>query len=147
MSFLALLMWAVMSGQTVIQYGNQPLDMGLVEQSSTPHIQHLWFSQEDKRQLMVQKAYDLWWMDFVVMLECENGNRDINAIWDWGKAHWLCQMNTRWHKLPQEYYNSWEYQIDYCYNKRKSWTKFYAPTRKIKGQLCKNYVLDRFVIK
>ena len=34
MSLLALLMWAVMSGSTVIEYGKQPLDEWLVEQVS-----------------------------------------------------------------------------------------------------------------
>jgi hypothetical protein len=36
MSFLALIMWAVITGSTVIQYWNQPLDIDLVEQVSTP---------------------------------------------------------------------------------------------------------------
>ena len=39
MSFLALLMWAVMSGSTVIEYGKQPLDTELVEQVSTEQIE------------------------------------------------------------------------------------------------------------
>lgn len=32
MSLLALIMWAVITGSAVLQYGNQPLDAGLVEQ-------------------------------------------------------------------------------------------------------------------
>lgn len=35
MSLLALIMWAVITGNTVMQYGNQPLDMIEVEQVST----------------------------------------------------------------------------------------------------------------
>jgi hypothetical protein len=34
-----------------------------------------------------------------------------------------------------------------CYEKWKGWTKFYGPQRKINGELCKDYVLDRFVVK
>lgn len=34
MSLLAMIMWAVITGSTVIEYGKQPLDDGLVEQVS-----------------------------------------------------------------------------------------------------------------
>lgn len=148
MSFLALIMGAVLSGTTIIEYGKQPLDIGLVEQVSTQKIYHSWFSSWDNRQLMVQKAYDLWGLDFVTMIECENGNWDINARWDSSKSVWLCQMNTRWHKLPQEYYDSWEYQVEYCYQKWGTHTVFYGPSRRMKnGQRCGDYVKDRFIIK
>ena len=146
MSFLALIMWAIITGSTVIEYGKQPLDMGLVEQSSTPHIRHLWYSSDNERQAMVQKAYDLWWMDFVLMIECESWFNP-RARWDSWRAYGLCQINNRWHKVSDEYKNSWEVQIDTCYQKWKSWTKFYWPNRKIKGQLCKDYVLDRFIVE
>ena len=142
MSLLALIMWAVITGSTVIQYWNQPLDIGLVEQVS---IEHKWYSLDNERQLMVQKAYELGWLDFVLMIECESWFNP-KAKWDSGKSYGLCQINSRWHKIPKEYYDNWEYQIDYCYQKRKGWTKFYGPKRKINGQLCKDYVLDRFII-
>lgn len=35
MSLLALIMWAVITGNNIMQYGNQPLDMIEVEQVST----------------------------------------------------------------------------------------------------------------
>lgn len=146
MSLLALILGAVLSGSTVVEYGKQPLDEGLVEQVSTQHIHHTGFSSGDERQAMVQKAYDLWWMDFVLMIECESWFNP-KARWDSWRAYGLCQLNNRWHKVSDEYKNSWEVQIDTCYQKRKGWTKFYWPTRKIKGQLCKDYVLDRFVVK
>ena len=146
MSFLALLLWAVMSGGTVVEYGKQPLDMGLVEQVSTQHIYHSWFSSDDQRQLVIQKAYDLGWIDFVLMLECENGNWDINAVGDRGHAFGLCQLNNRWHEVTYEYKNSWEVQIETCYQKWSTWTKFYWPTRKVHGQICKDYVRNRFII-
>lgn len=145
MDLLALILGAVLSGSTVIEYGKQPLDIARADKVSTPTIQHVWFSSEDQRQAIIQKAYDLWWLDFVLMIECENGNRDINAVGDSGKAHGLCQMNTRRHKLPKEYYTSWEYQVEYCYDKWKWGTKFYWPNRKINGQTCKNYVKSRFI--
>ena len=146
MSLLSLIMWWILSWWLIV-YWNQPLDIGLPDKVSTRTIQHVWFSSDDPRQAIIQKAYELWWLDFVLMIECENGNWSPDAVWDSGKAHGLCQMNTRWHKLPEEYYNSVEYQVEYCYNKRKGWTKFYWPTRRINGQLCKDYVRDRFIIK
>ena len=143
MSLLALIMWAVITGSTVIEYGKQPLDYDRVEQVS---IQHKWYSLDNERQLMVQKAYDLWWLPFVIMIECESWFNP-QARWDSWRAYGLCQMNNRWHKVSEEYKNSWEIQIDTCYQKWKSWTKFYWPNRIIKWVKCKDYVLDRFVIK
>jgi len=143
MSLLALIMWAVITGSTVIEYGKQPLDYDRVEQVS---IQHKWYSLDNERQLMVQRAYDLWGLDFVIMIECESWFNP-KARWDSWRAYGLCQMNNRWHKVTDLYKNSWEEQIRVCYEKWKGWTKFYGPQRKIKGQLCKDYVLDRFVIK
>ena len=108
---------------------------------------HKGFKKDDPKQKMVQYAYKLWGMDFVKLIECENGNRNINAIWDSWKAFWLCQMNTNYHKLPAEYKTSWVVQIEYCYKKRKSWTKYYWPNRIIKGQKCSSYVSDRFYLE
>ena len=87
-------------------------------------------------------------MELVSIMECENGNRDVNAIWDNGHAFGLCQMNERFHKIPEEYFGNRRVQVEYCYQKRKSWTTFYWPDRIIKGtnQRCKNYVKSRFTI-
>ena len=145
MSLLSLIMWWFLSWWLMV-YWNQPLDTDLIYKLPTPTIQHVWFSSDDERQLMVQKAYDLWWMDFVIMIECESWFNP-KAIGDSWRAYGLCQMNNRWHKVSEEYKNSWEVQIDTCYQKWKSWTKFRWPTRRINGQLCKDYVLDRFIVK
>lgn len=118
----------------------------ILENSEVP-IVHKWFSTEDIRQKYVQYAYKLWGMDFVTMLECENGNWNIKAIWDSWKAYWLCQMNTNYHKLPEWYKDTWQIQIEYCYQKWSTWTRFYWPTRIIKWQRCSNYVLDRFILQ
>lgn len=147
MSLLALIMWAVLSGGTVVEYGKQPLDQGLTELVSTEQITHTGFSSDDQRQAIIQKAYNMGGLEFVLMLECENGNWSINARWDHGHAYWLCQINDRYHKIPSQYFTDWEFQLDYCYQKWSSGTPFYGPTRKIKWQKCKDYVLDRFVIK
>ena len=96
---------------------------------------------------MVQYAYKLWGMDFVTMIECENWNWSIKAIGDGGHAFWLCQMNDLYHKdFPADYKEVWQVQVEYCYKKWSTGTKFYWPSRKIKGQTCSRYVLDRFEI-
>lgn len=140
MSFL----WALLSICFTGIQCDKPLDYWMV--STTNQIEHIGYSPDDERQEMVQKAYDLWGLDFVTMIECESGFNP-KARGDSWRSYGLCQMNSRWHKIPQEYYNSWEYQIDYCYQKRKGWTKFYWPQRKIHGQACKDYVKSRFIFK
>lgn len=93
---------------------------------------------------MVQKAYELWWFDLVKLIECENGNWNPFAVWDWWHAFWLCQMNDRFHNIPQEYFDDWWYQIEYCANKMKWGTRFYGPDRIIKWVKCSDYVVYRF---
>ncbi len=137
---------AILLGTTVSDYSTLGGELLWVEQVSTPTIHHTGFSSEDQRQAIIQKAYEIWWLDFVLMLECENGNWNIKAVGDWGHAFGLCQVNDRFHKIPAEYYDSWEYQLEYCYYKWSTWTKFYGPNRKIKGMACRDYVRDRFII-
>ena len=148
MEFLFGILCGVLLGSTVqwnyldsdIQVGstNTPLYVGTVR--------HSWFSPEDNRQLIVNRAYELWGIDFVLMLECENGNRNPKAVWDGGHSYGLCQMNNRWHNIPSEYYNDWKFQLEYCYKKWNTWTKFYWPSRNIHGTKCSTYVRDRFIL-
>lgn len=142
---LAILLW-VSLGSFVMKPLDYGFDYNQVKQVSTQTIHHTGFSSGDQRQLMIQKAYDLGGLDFVTMLECESGFNPL-AIGDSWRSYGLCQINTRWHTVTEEYKNSWEVQIETCYQKWKGGTKFYGPNRRIKGQLCKDYVLDRFVIK
>ena len=109
-------------------------------------IHHSWFRDDDEKQEMVQYAYSLWGIDFVKMIECENWNWNIKAVGDWGKAFGLCQINTRYHKLPEWYKENWKIQIEYCYEKWSTWTRFYWPSRRVKGTSCANYVSSRFTI-
>jgi hypothetical protein len=97
---------------------------------------------------VVQYAYEYtsWDMDFIYMMECESWMKPTNK-WDSWKAYGLCQMNSNYHKIPQEYYDDWKYQVEYCYEKYKGWTKFYWPSRMIKGKRCSDYVKDRFLIQ
>lgn len=110
-----------------------------------PSIWHAGFSTGDSRQDIVQKAYDLWGMDFVSLIECENGQWLTGAVGDYGKSHWLCMLNTRWHKEPlSPDWNNWRNQISVCFEKWKSGTKFYWPQRLIWGKRCSEVAKKRF---
>lgn len=110
-----------------------------------PRIWHSGFSSGDYRQKIVQEAYDLWGLDFVSLIECENGQWLTGAVGDYGKARGLCQLNTRWHKEPRDpSWNEWRNQISVCFEKRKGGTKFYWPSRKVAWKACKEAVKERF---
>lgn len=148
MSLLSLIMWWVLSGWLMV-YWNQPLDIDMIDKLPTPNIQHVWFSSDDERQLMVQRAYELGWIDFVAMIECENGNRDVNAV---SSTHdyWLCQLNYKYNKefIKSDEFQDWNKQLEYCHNKWVANPKlWYWPSRIIKWKKCKDYVLDRFLVK
>jgi len=111
-------------------------------------IYRYWRSEYDDRQKIVQYTYNVWWMDQVILHECENSERTLDRLWDWWDAIWLCQINRRWHNPPIEFYNDYEVHIDYCYKKRQWWTLFYGPERKnLDWIMCKDYVKERFYFK
>lgn len=151
MSLLALIMGWVLSGWMMV-YWNQPLDSDLLQQVT---IQHKWYSLDDERQLMVQKAYDLWWIELVTLIECENWSwlptKQSNVVKNWIRepSFWLCQISRKYHPEivnDPRFWNDWEWQINKCEELRKWGTKFYAPQRKINWVVCEKYVLDRFII-
>ena len=111
----------------------------------TGRIMHSGFSPDDPRQRMVAEAYDLWGLDFVSLIECENGLWNPKAIWDNGMSFWLCQLNIRRHGEPlEEERNDRTYQLSICYSKWKWGTKFYGPQRKIRGKGCSEVAKKRF---
>ena len=110
-----------------------------------PSIWHSGFLSRDYRQEIVQEAYQLGGMDFVSLIECENGQWLTGAVGDYGRSRGLCQLNTRWHKEPlSPSWNDRRNQISTCYQKWKSGTKFYWPQRKIGGKRCGEVVKNRF---
>jgi len=111
----------------------------------TGRIMHSGFSPDNPRQRMVAEAYDLWGLEFVSLIECENGLWNPKAVWDGGLSFWLCQLNIRRHgELLEEERNKREYQLSVCYSKRKAGTKFYGPQRKIRGKSCSEVAKKRF---
>ena len=112
---------------------------------STGRIMHSGFSPDDPRQRMVAEAYDLWGLEFVSLIECENGLWNPKAVWDGGMSFWLCQLNIRRHWEPlEEERNDRTYQLPVCYRKWKWGTKFYGPQRMIGGKRCSEVAKKRF---
>lgn len=110
-------------------------------------IIHKGWPLDSNVQNIVNYAYKLWGMDFVTVLECENGWYNLKAKWDYGHAHSLCQANDRYHKdIPANFTTDWVVAVEYCYKKRKRWTKFYGPWRLVKWVKCRDYVKSRFTL-
>lgn len=122
--------------------------MNEAENRATKKITHKWFPSDSYVQDIVNYAYQLGWMDFVYVLECENWSYRLDSKGDGGHAHWLCQMNDRYHKdIPSDYTTNWKVAVEYCYSKWKNGTAFYWPSRIIKGKKCYQYVSDRFILE
>lgn len=113
-------------------------------------IVHKWL-KSDRHKPIIQHAYDIWWLDFVKMLECENWGRDINLKTKHSTetSYGFCQMNTQRHSdiIFDKRFMDWERQINKCFELWKWWTPFYWPNRnteKTNRMYCKDYVNDRF---
>jgi hypothetical protein len=123
----------------------QPKARPVVQQES---ITHKWYATDSVIQDYVNYAYDIWGIDFVKMIECENGRWDPNRVSE-THDHWLCQLHYSYNK---KFINSPEFkdpykQLDYCYEKYKTNPDLrYWPDRKINGKKCADYVDDRFEI-
>ena len=150
---LSLSLWLValpLIGSSLPDKKSDPLpEIQIKAEVSQPtgRIMHSGFSPDDPRQKMVAEAYDLWGMDFVSLIECENGLWNPKAIWDGGMSFWLCQLNIRRHGEPlEEERNDRTYQLSVCYQKRKTGTKFYWPQRPIRGRKCSEVVKERFMV-
>lgn len=107
-------------------------------------IIHEGYAKDSPVQDMVQYAYDIGWIDLVKLIECENWQRKPFAVGDNWNAHWLCQVNTLYHKLDNGFFEDWKVQINQCNRLLKQWVPFYWPTRIVKWQHCYSYVSDRF---
>ena len=97
------------------------------------------------KQDMVQYAYDIWWLDLVKLIECENWNWNPFAVWDHWKAYGLCQININYHKLDNWFFDDRKVQIDQCKRLREWWSKFYWPSRILKSWVkCYEWINNRF---
>jgi len=89
---------------------------------------------------IVNYAYKIsWWdMEFIRTLKAENWAFDIHlqsrvpdSKWPNGRedSRGLCQLHRTRHRDVvdvEEFWESWEYQVEVCWQKYKWWTKFYG---------------------
>ena len=130
--------------------------MDKAEEIATQKIRHKWFSEDSPVQQYVQYAYEIWWMDLVLLMECENGSWNMylqsNVVKNWKreKSFWFCQISQVHHPEivnTDLFWNDWKWQIDRCKELMDWWTPFYWRDRKIKWVKCSKYVLDRFILE
>lgn len=115
------------------------------------HITHKWFSEKNIVQSYVKYAYKIWWLDFVLMLECENWTWKIDKKSEvkGENSQGFCQMN---YKYYSRFIDDWRFgfdpfrQLDKCLELWKWWTKFYWYYRSIKWQKCRDVVKNRFIL-
>ena len=125
------------------------------ENRATNKITHKWFASDSIVQEYVQYAYEIWWMDLVTLIDCENWQRnpyrqsEVVKKWKREKSFWFCQISQVYHPEivnTDEFWNNWKWQMNKCNELMKGGTAFYGRDRKIKGVKCSKYVLDRFVL-
>lgn len=116
------------------------------------------YETTDERNTYIQYAYEKWWMDLVLLMECENSTwnmyRQSEVVKNGRRepSFWFCMIDRDFHKNivdDSRFRSSRKRQIDKCYELWKGWTKFYWPWRWIAkaGMKCSDYVKDRFIIK
>ena len=129
----------------------QQAEDNIIRLNFTWTLVHKWYPADSQVQKIVWYAYKLGGMDFVYVLECENGTYRLNSKWDNGHAWGICQINDRYHKnIPSDYTTNWVVAVEYCYKKWKAWTPFYWPSRVSKAtkwMRCSDYVKDRFILE
>ena len=135
----------------VIEKVNEAIDeadKNVIQLNYTGTLTHKGYPKDSIVQNIVWYAYKLGGMDFVYVLECENGIYDLKRNGDNGHAWGICQINDRFHKdIPTDYKTNWVVAVEYCYKKRKWGTPFYWPSRIIKWVRCSTYVKDRFILE
>lgn len=126
------------------------------EKRTTTKITHKWFSKDSPVQLYVQYAYEIWWMDLVLLMECENGNWNMyqqsTVVKDWKRedSWWLCQVHRPDHEEIVNnplFRSDYKWQIDRCKELMDWWTPFFWRDRKVKWMKCSDYVKPRFILE
>lgn len=104
-------------------------------------IYHKWYSKDDVHQKRVQYARKVSWWDwrFMNTLDWEswfqspthrssipNNRQCVGRGW-YEDSHWFCQLNRCRHRdvVDNPKFKDPYRQIEQCYKKYKSWTKFY----------------------
>lgn len=113
------------------------------------------YEENDLRNEMIQYAYNIGWLDLVLMMECENSTRNMyrqsEVVKNWRRepSYWLCMIDRDFHPEiidDPRFRSDRKRQIETC-NRLYTWgTKFYWPSRIVKGQRCSEYVKQRFTL-
>ena len=126
------------------------------EKRITTKITHKWFASDSPVQLFVQYAYEIWGMDLVLLIECENGNWNMyqqsTVVKDWKRedSRWLCQVHRPDHEEIVNnplFRSDYKWQLDRCKELMDWWTLFFGRDRKIKWMKCSDYVKPRFILE
>lgn len=137
----------------VIEKVNEAMDEA--ENRATKKIKHSGFSEDSIVQQYVQYAYEIWWMDLVTLIDCENWQRnmyrqsEVVKNWKREKSFWLCQISQVHHPKivnNDKFWNDWKWQLDRCKELMEWWTPFYWRNRIVKGKKCSDYVKNRFIL-
>ena len=124
------------------------IQKGIKQKMLQEILVHNGYSYGAAMQDYVNYAYHLGWIEFVKLIECENGRWDPKRI-SKTNDRGLCQLNYKYNK---NFINSPDFadpykQLDYCYEKYKINPNLrYWPKRTIEGKKCSDYVSDRFDI-
>lgn len=144
------LTWEVQE-EVIQEWSGENLDeilTGIQKHVVNEILVHNWYDYSVALQDYVNYAYHLWWIEFVKLIECENGRWDPKRV-SKTNDRGLCQLNYRYNK---KFINSPDFadpykQLDYCYEKYKINPNLrYWPRRKIEGKKCSDYVSNRFDI-
>ena len=95
--FLLVMGFGILIGQNIKPEqksdSQEPADYIILNSGETftieeePSIWHSGFLSGDYRQEIVQEAYQLGGLDFVSLIECENGQWLTGAVGDYGRSH------------------------------------------------------------
>ena len=87
---------------------------------------------DDERKWVINRAYEVWWLDFVLLLNAENwefttNRRHIIPYYrNWKKHYdwWLCWISDYYYKeiVKDSRFTDPEFQIKKCYELYKWWT-------------------------
>jgi hypothetical protein len=78
------------------------LPISWIQEEVQPEVQqesitHNWYATDSVIQDYVNYAYEIWGIDFVKLIECENGRWDPKRV-SKTHDHWLCQLNYKYNK-------------------------------------------------
>lgn len=94
-------------------------------------IRHWWYNIDSPVQDYVQAAYDMWWMDRVIVGQCEQHREPaVKSLRE--NSYWMFQIY--WPDHPEiinnpKFQTDWKREMEQAYILYKNWTPFYGPGR------------------